>query len=428
MNSGAALRVNGVWCPIDGIQSGLQAQAERPGSEFSSLGGVRHAQSARRAPRTWSVDLGHAGPESVALLATAAAGDGGDVWLWDEAAARANLLDPLAVRGRDGYPTVMCGSVPLRSLTIGPGSGGSGGGPVVDVPAAANVILLNEPPESTNTSPGVAMEAGYAETLIRFNVPPTPAGLGLFSAHLVLSADVAGDGIDAHVAASSWVESTAATDYWSSVPAGALLGSASWAAGQWVIDLGDLTAFEGGPLSMRLAVDSATAYPTDRAAAAGFPVLRMTYSLLAEDRLIDQHLRAGSYLMSAWTDAPGGTVVGSWSISVGGVTYAADIRVDGTNPGAMRWAKLLLAADAAGTDWSGTVFGDLDVTFTVFDSDDYLLAGLMVSTLEHPDVYLHPHKTPVRVKVDDPTVTLDSLWEGEQGRGPRSVTIGEVGA
>lgn len=410
MSCGFWLRVNGVWTPLEGVQSGVGYQWDRPSSEVVSVGGVRHVTYAPRAPRTWPLDLGaQADPSSVAALMVAASGDGGDVWLWDEAAARANMLDPVMAAGRSGCPVVDCGGLALRSLTAGPSSLPDS----VVVPAAANMTVAAD----GFAFPGFGLTAGFAEGLIRFMVPQTPDGRALVSAELVLTGPAA-DGIDAHLTHSGWVETSPfdiESTYWASVPAGALLGSAAWVDGGWTLPLGDVSAHEGSALSMRLSVDTGDAAPVNRFQPVGFPVLRLTYGLIAEDRTVSQHIKADTDVwVTFWSDAPANTVLGTVMWGDTPTTLRA-----GSGSG-MRHHVRPFTATGDDLDWSATIT----------DSDDYLLAGLGMTTLDptgSTPVYVPGHKAVCRVRVDDPTLTLDSLYPGEQGNGQRAVTIREVG-
>lgn len=411
--------MNGGWVPLDSVQSGAQAQVERPSSAFVSIGGVRHGQVARRAPRTWQLDMGHAGPEVVTALAVAAQGDGGDVWLWDDSIARANLLDPIWARGRDDYPVVDCGGLRLRSLTLGPGSPTS----VVDVPASANLTAWADSRNQGRTL-RVSATPNQKAALLKFSVPATPAGRVYQSAQLRLTQDAA-DSVSIDVAATNnaWVEPVEVagswTDWgssWAKQPAGTVLGSGTTPAvdgGLFAVSLSSVAAYAGSSLSLRLdrtGGDTATIFESRESASAP-PVLRLTYAVAAAGaRTTTMPLMAGSYVLSAWTDAASGTVLGTRKIGTGSV-------VNWTAPAGsgLRRANHAL-----------TVAADSDVTVTVNDSAAYVLGGLGLSSFLE-DVYLPPGKSPVRVQVDDPTAVLDSLYDDEQGKGPRTVTIREVG-
>lgn len=65
--------------------------------------GVRWAQRARRNPRTWTVSRPWQDPQFARLLSLAASGLGGDMWLYDRACARQNML-PARLSVGDGTP------------------------------------------------------------------------------------------------------------------------------------------------------------------------------------------------------------------------------------------------------------------------------------------------------------------------------------
>jgi len=413
---GARLRVNGVWVNVEGIQSGVQIASERPGDEFVSVGGVRHVQRARRAPRAWTIDLGSlTGPEQVAALMAAAQGDGGDVMLWDESAARANMLDPIAIAPRPEYPVVSCGGLGLRSLTRGPSAVAS----FVDVPLKANVSISSS--GQAWDWPGVS--AGTQEALVKASVPPAPAGLTLSSAQLFLrTATLAGSGtVTAKAASNAWVETGSSTPspstYWTSVPGGTTVGSAAAGAVETVISLSGVSAFAGADMSLRLSIagsgtPSTVFYP--RTFATEYPVLRLNYGANAYPRTFTQHVPADvAQVVSFWTTAADGTVIGTRTVPAGTTTNVA---VPTTGSSGLR--KVTINVAAPGTDY--------DAAWVINDSTTYVLAGLTISTLAHAS-YAAPHKTPVRVTVEDPTLSLDSLYAGEQGMGARTVTLREVG-
>jgi hypothetical protein len=418
MSCGFRLRVNGTWVNVDGVQSGVQIASERPGDEFVSVGGVRHAQRARRAPRTWTVDLGAlTGPEQVAALMTAAQGDGGDVMLWDESAARANMLDPVAIAPRPDYPVVMCGDVPLRSLTRGP----SGAASLDDVQAKANLAIGSD--GMAWDWPGVA--AGTQDALLKFSVPTPPPGISLSSAQLILtaSASSASGTVTAKLASNAWVETGSGfggtpTGYWTSIPGGTTAGSAALGAVTTTISLSGVAAYAGSDMSLRLSVagtGSPNATFTPRVFASGYPILRLNYGADAYPRTFTQHVPADvAQIVSFWTTAADGTVIGTRTVPAGTTT---NVTVPATGSSGLRKVSITIAAP--GTDY--------DSAWVLNDSTTYLLAGLGFSTLAH-DAYAAPHKTPTWVVVDDPTFSLDSLYANQQGKGVRTVTIREVGA
>lgn len=403
---GFSLRVNGSWVGLGGVQRGVGVGFERPRDEFASVGNVRHDQKARRVSRIWNIDLGQlAGPEQVAALMVAAQGDGGDVMLWDESAARANLLDPVVVRGRDEYPLINCGGLVLRSLTAGPGS------PVTteDVQLKANATIKSDGQSSPKLATGPDLDS-----LVKVAVPATPAGMTLTSAALVLTPrSGTGGGIDAHHAPNSWTQpgGVQTTDYWTSVPAGALAGSATTAT-TTVIALSGFGAFAGSDMTLRLTQDSGSATFRSRDEATGYPVLRLTYEPDASPAVIAQHLKAGNYWLTAWTDAPGGTTIGSISSTAGSLPLVAP-----TGTGLRRVTiQLGVITSTADRDW----------TITIDASTTYLLGGLGLASLD-TGTYLPGHKTPVRVSVDDPSLVLDMLLAAQQGLGQRAAVLREVG-
>jgi hypothetical protein len=414
MSDGYFLRVNGHWVPIPNVQSGVQVTSERAVSSFTSVAGVPHSQASRRAPRTWNVDLGsQVGPEAVSALMVAAEGDGGDVLLWDEAAARANALDPLSAIAPANYPGVLCGTVPLRSLTRG--TGGSANLIKTELSTAHAIIR-----PSGVTGRGVFM-AAQVDSLLRFQIPPTPEGMALTSAELRLFGP-SGSPIDVYATVGGWVEppTSAATtsNYWETATTGTLLGSGARTTplGGWSIQLSGVSAYVNSVLNLRLKVDSGSADPVDRIGNTGTPPsLVLRYVTLGGPSVFRQYLREGDYRITVWTDAAEGVEFGSWTADVGagpitGPLYATA----GTG-----WRRISLPI---------TLTFPVEVTFTINDSAAYRIAGLMVtSTLAEVTNYRAPHKTPVPVYVEDPTLTLDSLYDGEQGMGQRSVVIREDG-
>lgn len=111
------LQIGGVWVHLDGVSPVVPITSDRPSSEFVSLGGVRRTQRAASAPRTWAIGAEEVDAEFVRWLSLAASGLAGDVWLYDQAAAQANMLNPLDTIGRDtAQPLVTVDSVPLRSF------------------------------------------------------------------------------------------------------------------------------------------------------------------------------------------------------------------------------------------------------------------------------------------------------------------------
>ena len=408
MSCGFFLRMHGLWVDLPGVKAGVQRATERASSSWSSVGGVRHTQSVRRATRSWPLDFGHAGPEAVAAVAVAAQGDGGETWLWDESSARANLLDPLAVRGRDSYPVVVCGTTPLRSLTAGS---------VITRKTETVALKANRTIRATGVDSirPLVLAPDAAEVLVKVAVPPTPDGWQFLKAELVLTSNgqaVPSGAITAHTAPNSWAEGSGPSDYWTSVPAGPAVGYAPAGA---PIELAGVAGFEGADMSLRLRqAGGAGSFYIDRSAYTNPAELRITYSSVGADRVFTQHLRRGAYTFGCWTSATAGTTVGKIAFDTG----AGPAEIALTAPEGTGWRHMT---------YTFPVVDPLDVTFTIYDTASYLLGGLMLSTIPHPGVYLPGEKTPVRVRVEDPTLVLDMLLTGEHGRGPRTVNISEVG-
>lgn len=418
MSSGYRLRVNGQWVDLEGVQAGVQIAAERGGDEFSTPGGVRHGQQARRAARTWNINLvEQASPEMVAALMVAAQGDGGDVMLWDEQAARANMLDPVAIAPRPEYPVVNCGGLSLRSLTRGPSSGAG----FEDVQAKANASI---------GSSGMAwdwwlgIEAGTRDALLKFSIPPAPAGMALVSAQLILSStSTTGSGtVTAKFASSGWVEPGGGfggtmTGYWTSIPGDTTAGSTTLTADTTTISLSGVAAYAGSDMSLRVSVAGSgtpSAGYKPRTYTPGYPILRLNYGATAYPRTFTQHVPGDvAQVVSFWTSAADGTVIGTRTVPAGTTT---NVTIPATGSSGLRKVSITIAAP--GTDY--------DSAWTINDSTSYVLAGLGISTLSHVG-YAAPHKTPSHVIVEDPTLSLDAVYDGEQGKGARSVTIKEVG-
>lgn len=410
MSCGYWLRLNGTWVALPGVQKDVPRNSERASSSITSIEGVRHSQSARRVNRSWTLDFGHAGPEAVTALAVAAQGDGIDVMLWDESIARQNLLDPVPLVARPGYPVVMCGVMPLVSLTAGPLAAEA----AQNVPLKANLTIWSGGESKT-------LEAGDGlDLLVKASIPRTEEGLALVGADLILT----GTGtaaMDVHAASNAWIEPADTfgnAGYFTSVPAGDLLGSAGPVDGVWTIPLPAPTTFEGSDMSLRIVGDDvAVNVLNSRNAASGVPVLRLTYAVLAEDRTFSQRLRPGTYTLAAWTDAPAGTQIGTLTLLWAGAPATGPINIPAGSGTGWRYVAIDLPPLA----------DPLDVDVVLFDSTDYLLAGVMLSSLPTPGVYMAPQKTPVSVRVQDPTFVLNMLLGGQQGQGPRTATLEEVG-
>lgn len=109
MTSPFMLNVGGVWIPLTGVQRGVTRKADRPMSQFLTLGGTRYVQLGARAPRTWSLTYSAKDQSALAWLAYAANGLAGDVWLLDRMAAQVNMLTPLTTYGLDSAQPTLAG-------------------------------------------------------------------------------------------------------------------------------------------------------------------------------------------------------------------------------------------------------------------------------------------------------------------------------
>lgn len=91
----------------------------RATSDLVTMSGARYVQRSRFAPREWSLTLSPwSDPRVVRVVQAAAQGVLGDVWLWDLAACRVNMLSPHVAAGRGGVPLLVDG-VPLFPVSGG---------------------------------------------------------------------------------------------------------------------------------------------------------------------------------------------------------------------------------------------------------------------------------------------------------------------
>lgn len=92
------------------VSAGASVETARAFSEFVSSGGVRYVQTGRTSPRTWQVGRQWQKPEWARLLSMAAHGLLQEVWLYDQASARENMLASAYSNGAgapvmvDGFP------------------------------------------------------------------------------------------------------------------------------------------------------------------------------------------------------------------------------------------------------------------------------------------------------------------------------------
>lgn len=119
MSTGFSLMVGGKWVDLPDVQAGVPVSTERAESAFVSLLGARTIYRAPRASRSWDVRYVWDSPTTVALLAHAASGLAGDVWLLDHAAARTNMLKPHQAVGPHTGPTISVDGISMGLLPLG---------------------------------------------------------------------------------------------------------------------------------------------------------------------------------------------------------------------------------------------------------------------------------------------------------------------
>jgi hypothetical protein len=120
MTNAYALQIGGTWLEIDEVDLGSKFAGARAVSEWTSLGGVRRRQRSARMSRVWSWNLSSASAQTARWVVLAAQGLAGEVWLYDLAAAQANMLDPRDVVGRvSGQPTISVDGVAMRTFAAG---------------------------------------------------------------------------------------------------------------------------------------------------------------------------------------------------------------------------------------------------------------------------------------------------------------------
>lgn len=90
------------------VSTGVNVETTRAFSEFVSSGGVRYVQTGRAAPRTWQISRSWQKPEWARLLSMAAHGLLSEPWLYDQAAARENML-PADRSAGQGTPVLVDG-------------------------------------------------------------------------------------------------------------------------------------------------------------------------------------------------------------------------------------------------------------------------------------------------------------------------------
>lgn len=101
------------------VSAGGGIETSRPRGELVTTGGVRWAQQARRAPRSWTLSQLWQDPSWARMLQYAAQGIVKDCYLYDVAVARQNLLRSSECVG-SGTPVLVDG-VPMGALSTGAG-------------------------------------------------------------------------------------------------------------------------------------------------------------------------------------------------------------------------------------------------------------------------------------------------------------------
>lgn len=402
-NCGYYLRVNGTWLPLDGVQSGVGIEQGRASSEMISVGGVRHVQYSESQARTWSLDFGHASPSAVAAVELAAAGRSGEVWLWDESAARQNIF-PEAVFGELAHEVVQVGDLALRSVT----SQGATPPPPSTVDRAAWIGIQS----SDNTS-GFAIIAASSDILARFAVPATPAGMVLASAKLRLAPwnFATGGGFEVFTTTGAWSEGVSPIPgIWAASRAGSLIGAGAMPTATAVdVDVSGVGGFAGGFLNLRVARSAGSSLTVTMGGAQ--LILAYTPVGAKPDIEFDIPIRNIPLRLSFTTDAAASTPVAFLSVAGGG-----EIPLEATAGSGLRRCVIDFPGSGAAVD-----------THWRIPDGGYKLAGLTLTSLTTNDGYCMPQNACVKVAVDDPTLSLDSLYPGQQGEGRRTVLIREVG-
>lgn len=408
MTAGFWLRINDKWLPLDGVQSGVPIKPERSTSPFVALGGRRYVSRSKRAAREWSLDLTHATPEAVRLLALAANGHGGDVMLLDVSRARANMLDPLETVGPSDYPLLDCAGLPLRSLSIA--------GPltkVVDVVASANVMLESNGRKSV---PSIGKVNPNSQLLFRFGVPLVADGT-LSSAGILLTrtaANPTGQGLNVLVSGNNWIED--GIDGPDTTWIGASMGTGVDTNFEYSIALAGVSAYLGTALSVRVRKQSGTIdqliHMRSTSAPTKMPRLRLTFALPTPENPTFSAVVRGDhvYRLTGFTDVAAGAPILTYNVGAGAATVNAPAGV-GSRPFT---ATFTPAADAA-------------LAGVVTASTTGKVAGLRLVEGDATSAWVPGQKSPCRVSISDPDQTLNFLDDGEQGRSDYRVTIQEVG-
>jgi len=102
---------------LDQVRPGTTRAPSRARGELVTVGGVRYVQKARHAPRQWDIEYGWKTPDVVRMLMAAAQGVLADCWLYDVAAARANMIPAYYTAGTG--TAVLVAGLPLGAVAAG---------------------------------------------------------------------------------------------------------------------------------------------------------------------------------------------------------------------------------------------------------------------------------------------------------------------
>lgn len=388
--------------PIEGIQPGASVAAARPESERQTPSGARYLRRGRHAPRTWSWELKPwSTPDEVRVLKAAADGSLGDLWLFNAAAARANILHPHQTHGTaaQGYSRVDCDGLALRSLT--PGSANL----VETVPVGDRASVDSANPY-INLG-GVSHVSATRRALMRFTLPSVPGTL--VSSRLVYertgsgTVTVTGGAIRRTVG--MWSPDT--VTYATGPSLGATIGTppSSQSTGVTIETTLSLTTADLGT-TVELAY---VASSVSGATFLGFGPARieLTYVPAVGDPVtIRVPVRGGvAHAIACHTTTASGTVL-SWS-------GAATGSLSGVAGGGRRVATFTPAAD-----------GILAVTVP---AQTGLLSGLQLTEGAGPGVFLPGEGAWASVRVRDLAETMQLALAGEMALADRGVEIVEVG-
>lgn len=148
--------------PVE-VSKNLPISTQRGSSELITSGGVRYVQQGRRAPRSWVFSHNWQDPLWARLLSAAAHGLLGDVWLYDVAAARENMVPATLASGTgirlptDGLPlsshaaghTVTVPVLAGRLYTVSAWVGGSAGANVMSFKLGTGATEFVKSPPGT---------------------------------------------------------------------------------------------------------------------------------------------------------------------------------------------------------------------------------------------------------------------------------------